>query len=70
MLSTRGALDYLSVRADVAPPTSQAKGIGGTGSWSVSLLPARRRRPGWAAGGAPAVYGLQSSAGFPTGGSF
>src|SRR5262249_21942531 len=38
-----GLLDYLSVRADVATPTgSLAKNIGGTGSWTVSLLPARR----------------------------
>ena len=38
-----GLLDYFSVRADVATPTgSVAKGIGGTGSWTVSVLPARR----------------------------
>ena len=38
-----GPLDYLSIRADVAAPTgSLRKGIDGTGSWSVSLLPARR----------------------------
>ena len=38
-----GPLDYFSVRADVAPPTgSLSKDIDGTGSWSVSLLPARR----------------------------
>jgi hypothetical protein len=36
-------LDYFSVRADVEAPTgSLAKGIGGIGSWSFSLLPARR----------------------------
>lgn len=38
-----GPLDYFSIRADVSPPTgSLAKGIDGTGSWSISLLPARR----------------------------
>jgi hypothetical protein len=38
-----GFLDYFSVRAEVAAPSgSQAKDIGGDGSWSVSLLPARR----------------------------
>src|SRR5262245_56711850 len=38
-----GLLDYFSVRGDVAPPTgSRGKDIGGTGSWSVSLLPGRR----------------------------
>jgi len=38
-----GPLDYFSIRADVAPPTgSLKKDLGGTGSWSVSLLPARR----------------------------
>src|SRR5262249_10548660 len=38
-----GPLDYFSVRADVAPPTgSRSKDIGGTGSWALSLLPARR----------------------------
>ena len=38
-----GPLDYFSIRADVAPPTgSLEKEIDGTGSWSVSLLPARR----------------------------
>lgn len=38
-----GPLDYLSIRADVVAPTgSLRKGIDGTGSWSVSLLPARR----------------------------
>jgi hypothetical protein len=38
-----GPLDYLSVRGDVAPPTgNQSKDIGGTGSWALSLLPARR----------------------------
>jgi len=38
-----GPLDYFSVRADVSPPTGdRAKDIGGTGSWSLSVLPARR----------------------------
>lgn len=38
-----GLLDYLSVRADAAAPTgNQSKNIGGTGSWTLSLLPARR----------------------------
>jgi len=38
-----GVLDYFSVRTDVAPPTgSRAKDLGGIGSWTVSLLPARR----------------------------
>jgi len=38
-----GLLDYFSVRGDIAPPTgSRSKGIGGNGSWSASLLPARR----------------------------
>jgi len=38
-----GPLDFLSVRADVNPPTgSQSKDIGGTGSWMLSLMPARR----------------------------
>jgi hypothetical protein len=35
-------LDYFSLRADVEAPTgSRSKDIGGTGSWSVSLLPGR-----------------------------
>lgn len=39
----QGLLDYFSVRGDIAPPTGdRAKEIGGNGSWSVSLLPARR----------------------------
>jgi hypothetical protein len=38
-----GPLDYFSIRADVSPPTgSLRKQIDGSGSWSVSLLPARR----------------------------
>jgi hypothetical protein len=38
-----GPLDYFSIRADVSPPTgSLKKQIDGTGSWSVSMLPARR----------------------------
>jgi hypothetical protein len=38
-----GLLDYFSVRADVATPTGDvSKGTGGIGSWTVSLLPARR----------------------------
>lgn len=36
----RRPLDYLSLRAFVAPPTGdRAKGIGGDGSWGASLLP-------------------------------
>lgn len=35
-------LDYFSLRLDVEAPTgSRAKDIGGTGSWSVSVLPGR-----------------------------
>jgi len=35
-------LDYLSLRGEVAAPTgSLAKGTGGVGAWSVSVLPAR-----------------------------
>ena len=38
-----GPLDYLSIRGEVAAPTgSLARETGGIGSWSVSLLPARR----------------------------
>jgi hypothetical protein len=38
-----GPLDYFSLRADIAPPTGdRTKDIGGSGAWSVSLLPARR----------------------------
>jgi hypothetical protein len=35
-------LDYLSLRLEVEAPTgNRAKGIGGTGSWGVSVLPGR-----------------------------
>ncbi len=41
--SPDGPLDYFSVRADVGPPTGNSRqDIDGTGSWSASLLPARR----------------------------
>jgi hypothetical protein len=38
-----GPLDYFSIRADVSPPSgSLKKQIDGAGSWTASLLPARR----------------------------